>query len=198
MKKQFKAVSLFVILALVISLGMIGCTRNPARPNTPYNNQLDRNMNFAGDRTDLNRNMDTDLNNRNINDNILDRVPNQTVPTPELANDRTSDNATRIANRIEELNEVKNATVAISGSRCLVGVTTTNNVEGNMTTALKDRIDKVVKDEDKNIKTVHVTASPDLYKRIENIGNDVRGGKPLSGFAEEIEELIRRITPTAR
>lgn len=40
LKKQFKVVSLIAILALVISFGLIGCARNPARPNTPNNNQL--------------------------------------------------------------------------------------------------------------------------------------------------------------
>lgn len=197
MKKQIRFVSLIVLLALVISFGMIGCARNPARPNTPYNNQLNRNMNFAGDRTDLNRNMNNDLNNRNMNDNLIGRAPNSTVPNQVPLN-TTNDQATRIANRVKELKEVRNATVAISGNQCLVGVTTTDNVEGRMTTSLKDKIDRTVKEADTNITTVHVTASPDLYKRIENIGNGIRDGRPLSGFAAEVEELIRRITPTSR
>ncbi len=36
MKKHFKVISLIAILALVISIGMVGCTtRRPAKP-TPY------------------------------------------------------------------------------------------------------------------------------------------------------------------
>lgn len=198
MKKQFKVISLIAILALVISFGLIGCARNPARPNTQNDNQLNRNMNFAGDGTDMNRNMGTGLNNRNLTDNILDRTPNQTAPNRTLTNNRGTDPADKIANKIEELDEIKNVAVAISGNRCLVGVTTTDNVEGNVTTTLKNRIENIVKESDNNIKTVHVTASPDLYSRIENIGNGIREGRPLSGFASEIEEIIRRITPTTR
>ncbi len=67
-----------------------------------------------------------------------------------------------------------------------------------MTTALKNKIDKAVKEADPNIKHVHVTANPDLYKRIENVGRDIRTGKPLTGLATEIQEIIRRITPTTK
>ncbi|MFA5525068.1 MAG: YhcN/YlaJ family sporulation lipoprotein [Tissierellales bacterium] len=197
MKKQIKLVSLFALLALVMSFGLIGCARNPARPNTPYNNQLDRNMNYAGDRTDLNRNLNNDLNNRNFNNDLIGRAPNSTVPNQVPLN-ATENQATKLANSIENLSEVKQAAVAISGNRCLVGITTTDNVEGRLTDALKNKIDKVVKEADNNIRTVHVTASPDLYSRIENIGNGIRDGRPLSGFATEIEEVIRRITPTSR
>ncbi|WIV11029.1 YhcN/YlaJ family sporulation lipoprotein [Proteiniborus sp. MB09-C3] len=198
MKKQFKVISLIAIIALVISFSMVGCTtRGPARPNTPYNNQLNRNLNYTGDGTDINRNMNTDLNNRNINDNT-NSVPNQTTPNQTVPFNTTTDQATKIADKVTELKEVKNCTVAISGDTALVGVSTADNVEGKMTTALKDRIDKVVKEADTNIKTVHVTANADLYRRIENVGNGIRTGKPLSGFATEIEELIRRITPTTR
>lgn len=188
MKKRFKVISLIAILALVISISMVGCTtRRPAKPNTPYNDQLNRNMNYTGNTTDMNRNMNTDLNNRNINENNIN-----------TRNNLTYDQATKIANKVEELREVKNATVVISGNTALVGISTTDNLEGKMTTNLKNKVEKAVKNTDTNIKNVSVTASPDLYKRIENVGKDIRAGKPLSGFAAEIEEIIRRITPTTR
>lgn len=189
MKKHFKVISLIAILALVISIGMVGCTtRKPAKPNTPYSNQLNRNINYTGDRTDMNRNLNNNLNNRDLTNN--NNINNRNVPT--------SDQATRIANRVTEIKEVKKATVAISGNTCLVGVNTTDNIKGKMTTALKNKIDKAVKESDPNIKHVHVTANPDLYKRIENVGRDIRTGKPLTGLATEIQEIIRRITPTTK
>lgn len=187
MKKQFKVISLIAILALVIGIGMVGCARNPARPNTPYNNQLNRNMNFTDDGTNMNRNLNNNLNNRNINDNNLNNRDN-------LVSDRSDE----IADKVSELKEVNRAAVVISGNTALVGVNITDNVEGNMTNNLKDRIEDVVRATDNNIRNVSVTANADLYSRIENIGKDMRNGRPLSGFAEEIEEILRRINPITR
>jgi len=195
LKKQIKILSFIALVALVISFSLIGCTRNPARPNTPNDNQYNRNMNFAGDGTNMNKNYRTDMI-RNIDSNLnntINREPNQTVP-----NNITTDQATRIANKIENLQEVKRAVVTITGNTALVGISTTDNIEGQMTNTLKDKIDKVVKQTDSTIKTVYVTANADLYERIENIGKGIREGRPLSGFAEEIEEIIRRIAPTTK
>lgn len=185
MKKHFKVISLIAIIALVISIGMVGCTiRRPAKPSTPYSNQINRTTpRTTPDYT-------------NVPDYM---TPGRTTPdyttTPEPT---ITDHATRIANKVAELKEVKKATVTISGNTALVGVSTASNVEGKMTTALKDKIVKAVKETDTNITNVHVTANADLYKRIENIGRDIRAGKPLSGFAAEIKEIIRRITPTTK
>lgn len=187
MKKQIKIISLIAIIALVISLGAVGCARNPARPNTPYNTQLNRNMNFTGDRTDMNRDLDNNLNNRNITDN---NINNRDIVT--------SDRADKIANKVSDLKEVNRATVVISGNTALVGVNIADNIEGNMTNNLKEKIKDTVKATDKNIRNVSVTANADLYKRIDNIGQDIRNGKPLSGFAAEIEEILRRINPLTR
>lgn len=189
MKKDFKLISLVTVLVLVLSIGIVGCTmRRTEKPNTPYNNSLNnpmqRSTDYSGNITDYNN---PNLN-RNINDNIMDRNINYTEQA-------VGDNTTKIADKVEDLKEVNRATVVISGNTCLVGVDINDNIEGNMTTSLKNKIDKIVKDTDRNITNVSVTANADLYKRIENMGRDIRAGRPLSGFANEIEEIIRRITP---
>lgn len=195
MKKQFKLLSLITVVALMISLSLIGCARNPARLNTPNNNPSNRNLNYAGDNADIYRNTRINMT-RNMDGNInntIDRNLNQAVP-----NNTANDKVTRIANKIEDLKEVKKAVVTVTGNTALVGVSIADNIEGQMTNDLKDKIDRIVKQTDSTIKTVYVTANADLYERIENIGKGIRQGRPLSGFAEEIEEIIRRIAPTTK
>lgn len=179
----------------MISLSLIGCARNPARLNTPNNNPSNRNLNYAGDNADIYRNTRINMT-RNMDGNInntIDRNLNQAVP-----NNTANDKVTRIANKIEDLKEVKKAVVTVTGNTALVGVSIADNIEGQMTNDLKDKIDRIVKQTDSTIKTVYVTANADLYERIENIGKGIRQGRPLSGFAEEIEEIIRRIAPTTK
>jgi len=43
---------------------------------------------------------------------------------------------------------------------------------------------------------VGVSADPDIWKRIVSMADDIEDGKPLSGFANEIEEIFRRIAPS--
>ena len=48
---------------------------------------------------------------------------------------------------------------------------------------------------DSTIRNVVVTADPDIVSRIEEMWRDIRGGKPISGFTSEINELLNRIKP---
>ena len=166
MKKGLRLLSLVAVLLLVLSLGVVGCQR-PAKP-TPNNN--------------MNRDINNNNINRDINDNNLDT--------------NLSDRADKIANNVANLKEVNDATVIISGNTAIVGVDIKNQIEGNLTTNLKKKVESTVRNTDKNIKNVTVTADADIFQRIQNIGRDIRTGKPISGFGNEIEEIIRRITPS--
>jgi YhcN/YlaJ family sporulation lipoprotein len=103
--------------------------------------------------------------------------------------------ADTIARKVANLPEVNNASVVLSDKTAIVGCSIKNNVKGSMTTDLKHRIEKTVKDADKNIQHVSVTADPDLYTRIQTMARDIGTGRPIQGFATEIQEILRRITP---
>lgn len=169
MKKGYRFLSLVAILLLVLSLGIVGCQR-PAKP-TPYNNTRN---------DDMNGNINDDNIGRNINNSNAD----------------LSDRADKIAENVADLKEVNDATVIISGNTAIVGVDIKDQIEGALTTNLKKKVEKTVRNTDKSIRNVTVTADADLFKRIQNIGRDIRAGKPISGFGSEIEEIIRRITPS--
>lgn len=111
-------------------------------------------------------------------------------------NMNVSRKAEQIAEKIERLNNINEAYVLISGNTAIVGVDMDRNVQGQITNDLKARIEKIVKDTANNIKNVSVTADPDLLTRIEKMAEDIANGRPITGFAEQFQEILRRIAPT--
>ncbi len=205
---------LFLILVVALLVSTIGCTtKNPMRTQTRIGTETPnqnvarrRNTNMMGvDR----RNMDN-LSGMNgtTNNNVVRKDTNVEPYTtvPRTTTDITKENTTTgvnstttrahtIAQRVSNLNEVNKCSVVITDSTALVGIDMKNNAEGRMTTELKQRIETVVKNTDNAINHVSVTADPDLYTRISNMVTDIERGKPISGFAGEIKEILRRITP---
>ena len=191
MNNKFKKISLIAVLALSVSIGAVGCRTSNKKidpNNVPNNNrELDNTRNTQDN---------MDLSDQNTNRHLYkesDRVLDNDMGNND--NNSMTERSKKIANKVVELNDIKSATVIITGDTALVGVNIPNNSSGKVTKELKDKVQNKVKDTDKNIDNVMVTADPDLIKRIDNVGNDIRSGKPLSGLGNEIEEIIRRITP---
>lgn len=139
----------------------------------------------------------------NTTDNLARR---NNVVGPNTTNDMVRNNdttdfnkitarANTIAQRVANLNEVNNCSVLLSGNSCIVGVDMKNNIQGNMTTAVKQKIERTVKNTDNNIKNVSITADPDLFTRISTLATDIGNGRPITGFANQFQEILRRITP---
>lgn len=103
--------------------------------------------------------------------------------------------ARKIADNVENLENVNNATVVITGNTAIIGVDINNNLEGKITDDLKEEIRKTAINTDKEVEKVSITADADLYTRIRNMSRDIQDGSPVSNFDDEIREILRRITP---
>jgi len=119
-------------------------------------------------------------------------------PQNDMGNNENdlAERADRIADNVAEMPEIKSATVVISNRTALVGVDMTKDTKGEIASDLKNRIENEVERTDRNIDRVVVTADADTFTRLRNMGREIRKGRPISGFAREIEEIIRRISPT--
>lgn len=138
-------------------------------------------------------------------------VDNGTTRNMEVENDRTelrntrsaegqrdlTDRADKIVKEVVKLEEIRSATVVISENTAVIGVNLRNKETGELDRKLERKIEDVVKQADKDIDRVAVTADPDIFTRIENIAKEAGRGRPLSGFGREIEEIITRIIPKA-
>lgn len=205
---------LIFIFALVLTVSTMGCAPKKAQLNRTQTrigmggpNNMARRNNVVGPNT--------------VSPNARTTVPGRTpavepgpttnftgrdgVVNPNLTTDITRKNTTMdmalvdrartIAQKVNDLSEVDRASCLITGNTAIVGVDMKNNVKGQMTTELKQKIETKVKNTDSRIKNVAVTADPDLATRIKTLTTDIENGRPISGFANEIQEILRRITP---
>jgi len=122
-----------------------------------------------------------------------DRDRNNTNITPMGTN--MQDRAEKIANAAARQKEVQSASCVITGNTAMVGLQFNKQYKGSLTNAIKKQVEKRVKETDKRIDRVVVTADPDLVSRIEEIFQEIGNGRPISGFTEELREMINRINP---
>ncbi len=122
-----------------------------------------------------------------------------TTTTPDTVRRSTTNNAggraKEIANEIAKEKNIESASCVVTGNTALVGLQFDEQYKGKVTDAIKKSVEKRVKKIEPSIDEVVVTADPDLLSRIKTMASDIEKGKPLSGFTNEIEEIIRRINP---
>ena len=73
-----------------------------------------------------------------------------------------------------------------------------NNAGSRLAKDVEKRISDMVKSTDRDIDQVYVSINPDFYQRTTSYANDIRNGRPVAGFFDEFNILVRRIFPTVR
>lgn len=199
-------------LSLVLLISIVGC--RPANTNmrnmstqTRLNTNLNKGWTYNtpyDTNTRLNTNLSNGMVRRNtpmtydsLRDNMYfgdGMMNNTTIPNQTAMSNR----ATAIASRVAALPEVNSASVVIHGNTAIVGCdvkgSTTNAVSDN----LRNKIEAAVRVADKNIRNISITSDPTLNDRIRTMSTDIQSGRPISGFAREIEDILRRITAPVR
>lgn len=176
MKGNIKAKSISLLLSVFFLTTVGGCTPNNNTAKNkdvapPSNNTVEKN------------------NDMKENDNTKNNI------TKDTNDGDLYQRATKIADEVVKIDGIKSANVVISDERALIGVDIENTAEGKITDELKSKVESTAKKADKEIKTVAVSADPDIFNRLSNIGTGIKEGKPLSEFGTEIEEIFRRIMP---
>lgn len=187
----------YIALSLILLIAVAGCTpTNTNMRNLGTQTRLNDNRWFnTRDRlnTNLNTGMDTDL---NLNNEMV-RFDTNNPNTNNITNGQLSSMSNRaniIAQRVEALPEVNRVTVLINGNRAIVGVDVRGDLTNTIDANLRNRIEAAVKAADRNIRTVSITSDPTLMTRIRNLSTQINNGNIISNFADEFEDLLRRIT----
>lgn len=187
----------YIALSLILLIAVAGCTpTNTNMRNLGTQTRLNDNRWFnTRDRlnTNLNTGMDTDL---NLNNEMV-KFDTNNPNTNNITNGQLSSMSNRaniIAQRVEALPEVNRATVLINGNRAIVGVDVRGDLTNTIDANLRNRIEAAVKAADRNIRTVSITSDPTLMTRIRNLSTQINNGNIISNFADEFEDLLRRIT----
>lgn len=172
------------------------------------NNMTDRNNNdgFNGN----NRNNDgMNVNNRNNNGLDVNNRANNGLNVNDRNNNRMNVNnrdnnqnrmtvADEAAEKIVSMREVDQANVIVTDNNAYVAAKLANQNGDRLDKNIENKISDVVKSTDQNIDHVYVSVNPDFYERTTSYANDIRNGRPVAGFFDEFNTLVRRIFPTKR
>jgi spore cortex protein len=185
--------SIILIATLIFSLYLTGCARNnmnddvanrnrnatePTRVN--YNNPNRGGPAITTDDTgtELDRNRNNITNVRNDNRSKM----------------RVADEA---ADKVSDLPEVDTANVIVTENNAYVAAKLDRS-HNQLTSNIENKISKAVKSADQDIDNVYVSVNPDFFKQMNDYVNDIRNGRPISGFFNEFSDMVRRVFPDVK
>ncbi|KEI06741.1 YhcN/YlaJ family sporulation lipoprotein [Clostridium botulinum] len=170
---------LALVAAFILSLSMVACntTKKATQPET------------TTDKTTKEKIIGKSSN-ENVNESTKNGM-NGTTKTEPYSSERIK----KIEDAVNKIKDVKGSSVIITGDKALVGIKLEGNVEDAKTKEIKAEVEKVVKNTDKNLKSVAVSADVALFTRISKVGEGLRSGRPFSEFTNEVGEIFRRILP---
>ncbi|MCA0753807.1 YhcN/YlaJ family sporulation lipoprotein [Paenibacillus sp. N4] len=97
----------------------------------------------------------------------------------------------QLAKRIEG---VTDAHCVVLGNTAIVGIDVDAKMERSRVGTIKYSVAEAFRKDPYGINAV-VTADIDLAQRLNEIGDDIRLGRPAAGFAEEMADIMGRIVP---
>ena len=109
----------------------------------------------------------------------------------------------RLSRVCETVPGVDNATVVVSGNTAYVGVDTDGDLTGrniaygtaNDLSAVKSQCAQKVRSANPQVQTVYVSTDTNFFERLKKVGDGTRNGRSVNNFRDELNELVRGLTP---
>lgn len=89
---------------------------------------------------------------------------------------------------------VKNAHCVVIGNTAVVGIDVEGDLERSRVGTIKYSVAEAFRHDSYGIDAL-VTADIDITNRLNEIGEDIRNGRPIAGFAEEMADIMGRLIP---
>ncbi len=117
----------------------------------------------------------------------------QTLPSkPEIKNSQ------KVSDRLEQLAEsvphVNKATCVVIGNTAIVGIDVQGDLERARVGTIKYSVAESLRKDPDGLYAI-VTADLDMKNRLQEIKQDIQLGHPISGFADELADIVGRIMP---
>ncbi|WP_424768271.1 YhcN/YlaJ family sporulation lipoprotein [Paenibacillus sp. sgz302251] len=107
-------------------------------------------------------------------------------------------NSAQVAAHLEQLAKgihgVKNAHCVVFGNTAVVGIDVDANLDRSRVGTIKYSVAEAFHNDPYGVDAL-VTADMDLSQRLNEMGADIRRGRPIAGFAEEMADIIGRVVP---
>ncbi|AHD06282.1 YhcN/YlaJ family sporulation lipoprotein [Paenibacillus larvae] len=112
--------------------------------------------------------------------------------------DKASLNNAQIATRLEQIAKsnpnVQKARCVVFGRTAIVGIDIKEDMKRSQVGSVKFSVAEALKKDPYGANSV-VTADADVNKRISNILEETRKGRPITGFTTELSDIVGRIMP---
>ncbi|MCW3791306.1 YhcN/YlaJ family sporulation lipoprotein [Paenibacillus sp. LS1] len=118
--------------------------------------------------------------------NIADDAKNGRMP-----NEKRVNHLKALAKQVEG---VEDANCVILGNTAVVGIDVDGELERARVGTIKYSVAEALRKDPEGVDSI-VTADADVTERIKEIGEHIRQGHPISGFASELADMVGRIIP---
>ncbi len=126
--------------------------------------------------------------------NFADRITTRQVGTPELPTPVPFTLSEYLEAVAMSNPQVRHATCVVMGNTAVIGIDVDAKLDRSRVGTIKYSVAQTLR-KDPYGKNAIVTADMDLYQRLREIRQETMRGRPLSGFAEEMADIIGRIVP---
>lgn len=117
----------------------------------------------------------------------------QTAPNRghHVNSQQTADRLVQLARKVPN---VKGATAVVIGRNAVVGIDVNAHLDRSEVGVIKYSVAEALKADPAGARAA-VTADADINQRLREMATDIRNGRPVSGFAEELADIVGRIIP---
>jgi YhcN/YlaJ family sporulation lipoprotein len=113
---------------------------------------------------------------------------------PDQASSPSADTETRLEDLARSIPQVTDAKCVILGNTAIVGITVDPGMDRSRVNTIKYSVAEAFRKDPAGI-NAFVTADMGLGERIRHVRDDIRNGRPFTGFAQELGDIIGRIAP---
>ncbi|WP_342552076.1 YhcN/YlaJ family sporulation lipoprotein [Paenibacillus sp. FSL R7-0652] len=111
--------------------------------------------------------------------------------TGPMSNEKRVSHLKALAKQVEG---VQDANCVILGNTAVVGIDVDGDLERARVGTIKYAVAEALRKDPEGVDSI-VTADADVSERIKEIGEHIRKGHPISGFASELADMVGRIIP---
>lgn len=103
-------------------------------------------------------------------------------------------NAAQVETAINNLSEISQSRVVVTGTTALVAVKYDPQYKGETTERIREMVAGAVREADPTIQTVAVTSEEEDVNDVFEISDKIRGGQSADDLAEDINRIVRNAT----
>ncbi|HJV45670.1 MAG TPA: YhcN/YlaJ family sporulation lipoprotein [Bacillota bacterium] len=122
----------------------------------------------------------------------VQRVP-QTAKENEF-NQSPVATASRLVEIADKVPNVQRSTAIVFGKTAVVGIDVNGKLDRARVGTIKYTVAQALKKDPQGASAI-VTADPDIVQRVKEMNEEVRKGRPIAGFAQELADITGRLMP---